>query len=234
MKRARFAATAALGLGATACYGLGLAAGGEYFVGVPIGESKITAFHFAGSETPVDMTSGWPLKIGAANFGLTSLVALSPHWGIEAGFDIHTGYYNKETTIDYGWGVTYVEPEDNVKWSLMDFYAGPRFNFRPGAKVRPFLAGGAILGRSKYELKDIEGGEVVVRSSGPAFGFYAGGGTEVLLSGKLTLTFPVKFNMLSGAEYSYDGELEGFSNSWKPGPYVTVGLGLNYATLGAP
>jgi hypothetical protein len=234
MIRAGFAALAVSALGATASYGVGLALGGEYFAGIPVGESKITAVDFAGSEIPVDMTSGWPFKIGAANFGVTSLVALSPRWGIEAGFEVHTGYYNKEATIAYDREFGYVEPEDNVKWSLLDFYVGPRFSFRPAAKIRPYVAGGAIIGRSKYELKDLEGEEVEVRSSGTAFGFYAGGGTAVLLSDKVTLSFPVKFNMLAGAKYSYEGDLEGFSNSWKPGPYVTIGLALSYAAFGAP
>jgi hypothetical protein len=50
----------------------------------------------------------------------------------------------------------------------------------------------------------------------------------------MTITFPVKFNMLFGAEYSYEGDLEGFSNDWKPGPYVTAGLGVSYAVSGTP
>jgi hypothetical protein len=238
MIRATFVAIAALAFAAAASYGLGLAVGGSYFVGVPVGASKITAFSFGGVATPVDMTDGWPLKIGAVNFGLTSLVALTPSWGIEAGFEVHTGYKNKEATIkstyvlsgrEYRW--EWLEPEDNVQWSLLDFYAGPRFSFRAGAKVRPFVAGGAIFGRSKYELNDREGGEAEVRASGPAFGLYGAAGGAVRLSNKLTLTFPVKFNVLFGAEYSYEGPLEGFSNDWKPGPYATAGAGLTYAVF---
>jgi opacity protein-like surface antigen len=169
--------------------------------------------------------------MGPANFALTSLAAVTPLLNIEAGFELHTGYYNKEAAIDYGGGPSYVEPEDNVKWSLLDIYAGPRFSFRPRGKFRPFAAGGIIFGRSKYELKELEGNEVEVRSSGPAFGWYAGAGGAVRLSDKLTLIFPVKFNMLFGAEYSYEGPLENFSNDWKPGPYVTAGIGLTYAAF---
>ncbi len=213
-------------------YPLGLALGGTYFIGIPAGESEITAVHVGGETTPVDMAAGWPFKIGAANFGLASLAALTPSWGIEAGFEVHTGYHNKEATIDYGDRPSYVEPEDNVKWSLQDFYTGARLSFRPGAGIRPFVAGGVIFGRSKYELKELEGARLEVSSSGPAFGFYAGAGGAVRLSDKLILTFPFKYNMLFGAEYSYADSLENFSNDWKPGPYVTAGVGVTYAAFG--
>jgi hypothetical protein len=232
MIRATFATLAALVFGAGTSYALGLAFGGNYFVGIPVGESKITAVHVNGENIPVNMAAGWPFKIGATNFALTSLAAVTPSWGIEAGFELHTGYKNKEATIDYGKGPSYVEPEDNVKWSLLDVYAGPRFSFRPGGKVRPFVAGGIIFGRSKYELKELEGNEVEVRSSGPAVGWYAGAGGTVRLSDKISLDFPVKFNMLFGAEYSYEDSLEDFSNDWKPGPYVTAGIGVTYAAFG--
>ena len=231
MTRVTFITLAAVVVGAGTSYALGLAFGGTYFLGIPVGESKITAVHIDGEKTPVNMTDGWPLKMGPANFALTSLAAVTPLLSIEAGFELHTGYYNKEAAIDYGGGPSYVEPEDNVKWSLLDIYAGPRFSFRPRGKFRPFAAGGIIFGRSEYELKDIEGKEVEVRSSGPAFGWYAGAGGAVYLSDKIILTFPVKFNMLFGAEYSYEGSLENFSNDWKPGPYVTAGIGLTYAAF---
>lgn len=236
--RVTSATIAAVILGAGMSYALGLAFGGTYFLGIPAGESKITAINFGGAETALDMTDGWPLKIRAANFALTSLAEFTPSWGIEGGFEVHTGYKNKEATIkgtyvlngrEYRW--EWLEPEDNVKWSLLDFYAGPRFTFRPDRKFRSFAAGGVIFGRSKYELKDIEGNRVEVRSSGPAFGWYAGAGAAVYLSDKITLTFPVKFNMLVGAEYSYEGPLENFSNDWKPGPYVTAAVGITYAAL---
>jgi hypothetical protein len=232
MIRAMFAALTALALGAATSNGLGLALGGNYFVGIPVGESKITAVHVDGENIPVNMTDGWPFKMGRANVALTSLVTVTPLLSVEAGFELHTGYYNKEATINYGEGPSYVEPEDNVKWSLLDIYAGPRFSFRPGGKVRPFAAGGVIFGRSKYELKELDGDEVEVRSSGPAFGWYAGAGGTVRLSDKISLDFPVKFNMLFGAEYSYDDTLEDFSNDWKPGPYVTAGVGVTYAAFG--
>jgi len=231
MTRVTFITIAAVVLGAGTSYALGLAFGGTYFLGIPVGESKITAVHLDGETAPVNMTDGWPLKMGPANFALTSLAAVTPSLSIEAGFEVHTGYKNKEATINYGEGPSYVEPEDNVKWSLVDIYAGPRFSFRPGGKVRPFAAGGVIFGRSEYELKDLEGKEVEVRSSGPAFGWYAGAGGAVYFSDKMILTFPVKFNMLFGAEYSYEGSLENFSNDWKPGPYVTAGIGLTYTLI---
>ncbi|HUV87961.1 MAG TPA: hypothetical protein VMX79_12720 [bacterium] len=231
MIRVTFVTTAAVVLGAGASYALGLAFGGTYFVGIPVGESKITAVHVDGETTPVNMTDGWPLKMGPANFALTSLAAVTPLLSIEAGFELHTGYKNKEATIKYGEEQSLIEPEDNVKWSLLDIYAGPRFSLRSRGNIRPFAAGGIIFGRSKYELKDIEGNRVEVRSSGPAFGWYAGAGGAVYLSDKITLTFPVKFNMLFGAEYSYEGPKKNFSNDWKPGPYVTAGIGITYAAF---
>jgi opacity protein-like surface antigen len=231
MIRVTFGIIAAVVLGAGTPYALGLAFGGTYFLGIPVGESKITAVHVDGKDEPVNMTDGWPLKMSPANFALTSLVTVTPLLNVEAGFELHTGYYNKVATINYGEGPSYVEPEDNVKWSLIDIYAGPRLSFRPGGKVRPFAAGGIILGRSKYELKELEGNEVEVRSSGPAFGWYAGAGGAVYLSDKIILTFPVKFNMLFGAEYSYEGPLENSFNDWKPGPYVTAGIGITYAAF---
>jgi len=228
--RVTFAAIAFVILGAVAAYGLGFSLGGTYFLGIPVGETKITAVHYGGETTPVDMTDGWPFKVGPANFALTSLTAVTPSWNIEAGFEVHPAYYNKEAAIDYGGGVSYVEPEDNVKWSLWNVYGGVRFNIPSGAKVRPFVVGGAIFGRSTYELKDLEGGGAVeVSSSGPAFGLYAGGGAAVDLSDKVALHCPIRFNMLSAAEYSYEGSVSDFSNDWKPGPYVTAGLGITYA-----
>jgi opacity protein-like surface antigen len=238
MIRVTFVTVAAVVLTVGTAYALGLALGGTYFLGIPIGESKITATHVEGKDTPVNMTDGWPFKMGPANFAVTALATITPLLSIEAGFEMHTGYHNKEATIKgtevingeehpFEW----LEPEDNVKWSLLDIYAGPRFSFRPGGKVRPFVAGGVIYGRSKYELKSRESTKVEVRSSGPAFGWYAGAGGAVYLSDKITLTFPVKFNTLFGAEYSYQDSLENFSNDWKPGPYVTAGIGITYATF---
>jgi hypothetical protein len=231
MIRVTFATVAAVIIGAGAVHGLGLSLGGAYFVGIPVGESKITAVHYGGETTPVDMTDGWPFKVGPANFALTSLAAVTPRLSIEAGFELHNGYKNEAATIIYAERQIRVEPEDNVKWSLWDIYGGPRVNLLSRGKVRPFVAGGVIFGRSAYELKDVEGREVEVRSSGPAFGWYAGGGGAAYLSDKMTITFPVKFNMLFGAEYSYEGPVEGFSNDWKPGPYVTAGLGVTYALI---
>ncbi len=238
MIRVTFITIAAVVLSAGASYALGLAFGGTYFLGIPIGESKIMAVHVDGETAPVNMTNGWPLKMGPANFALTSLAAVTPLLSIEAGFELHTGYKNKEATIktadeqngEYQ-SSEWLELEDNVKWSLMDIYAGPRFSFRSRGKIRPFAAGGIIFGRSKYELKDLEGKQVEVRSTGPAFGWYAGAGAALYFSDKMILTFPVKFNMLFGAEYSYEGSVEGFSNDWKPGPYVTAGIGLTYAAF---
>ena len=236
MIRVTFVTMAAVVLSAGASYALGLAFGGTYFLGIPVGESKITAVHVDGETTPVNMTDGWPFKMGPANFALTSLAAVTPLLSIEAGFEVHTGYKNKEATIKYvrndqKYGYERLEPEDNVKWSLIDIYAGPRFSFRSRGKIRPFAAGGIIFGRSKYELKDLEGKQVEVRSAGPAFGWYAGAGAALYLSDKIILNFPVKFNMLFGAEYSYEGSLDNFSNNWKPGPYVTAGIGLTYAAF---
>ncbi len=238
MIRVTFVTMVAVVLSTGASYALGLAFGGTYFLGIPVGESKITAVHLDGETAPVNMTDGWPFKMGPANFALTSLAAVTPLLSIEAGFEVHTGYKNKEATIKTAGTLKgedqpseWLEPEDNVKWSLIDIYAGPRFSFRSRGKIRPFVAGGVIFGRSKYELKDLEGKQVEVRSAGPAFGWYAGAGAALYLSDRIILNFPVKFNMLFGAEYSYEDSLENFSNNWKPGPYVTAGIGLTYAAF---
>lgn len=229
MLRVTFLTAAATLLGAGTSLALGWAFGGTYFAGIPVGESKITAVHYGGETIPVDMTDGWPFKPGPVNFALTSLAALTPAWSVEAGFEWHGGYKNKEATIKSDEGQSFVEPEDNVEWSLWNVYGGPRFTFQPGAKVRPFVAGGVILGRSEYELKDRGGTRVEVRSTGTAFGGYVGGGAAVYLSDNVALTFPVKFHILLGAEYEYEGSLDDFSNEWQPGPYVTAGVGVTYA-----
>jgi hypothetical protein len=118
-----------------------------------------------------------------------------------------------------------------MKWSLWNFYGGGRRSFLSGAAVRPFVNAGAILGRGTYELKDLRGAAVEIRSSGLALGWYVGGGIAARLSEKATLQCPIRFNILSTAEYSYEGITDGFSNDWKAAPYVTVGLGLTFALI---
>ncbi len=229
---------------AGAAYGIGPWGIGVYHIlGIPMGESTITEtdYTFQGQTytATVDMTDGYPFKMSAVNFGLGGIVYFTGMFAAEVGFEMHTGYKNKEARIratytfdgmtdHFGW----LEEEDNVTWKMMNIYVGPRYAY----KLRPdfwILGRGGLLYSLRSEIEydkkwrtlDIIG----VSEKGTHLGVYGGGGFNwFFMPHKFAVTGLYTYNKLFEGTYTYAGLPVNFDEKWKPASYVTVGTGVEY------
>lgn len=235
-----------LGLAAAAAYGVGpIGIGGYYILGMPMGESTITeATVTEGGQSltfTFDMTDGYSWKMGPANFGLGGIVYFIPMLAAEGGFEMHTGYKNKGSTIKgtaTAEGMTlpidYVEKEDNVTWKMMNIYFGPRFAYPVNPSIRILGRGGFIYSVSsklEYDTEFMEEKMTGVSAKGTHLGAYFGGGLNYFVTPSVAITGMGTYNMLFEGTYDYsglpaeDGDLE---EKWKPAPYVTVAAGAEF------
>ena len=143
---------------AAGAYGTAGGFGIYYFLGIPISEAKITESTLSSLTAEIDMTDGYPLKMSPVNFMIGGIVYFIPSFGVECGFDIHTAYKNKETTIK-GTITTAGETEffelrqreDAITWKMNNFYAGARYTYPTSAGINPVGCGGLIISRSTIE-----------------------------------------------------------------------------------
>lgn len=239
----------ALGLAAASAYGIGpIGVGGYHILGLPMGESTITeATESEGGLSitdTIDMTDGYSWKMGLVNFGFGGVVYFIPMLAAEGGFEMHTGYKNKEATIKGTAtedGETdpfeYVEKEDNVTWKMMNIYFGPRFAYAVKDNFWILGRGGFLYSLSSKLEYDAEfQGEKMtgVSAKGTHLGAYFGGGLNYFVTPKVAITGLYTYNMLFEGTYEYSGlpadwdqEVD-LEEKWKPAPYVTVGTGVEF------
>jgi opacity protein-like surface antigen len=220
---------------AAAAYGVGLGLGAYYLIGMPMGDLTVSELTIQGTNLDVDMESGIPFKMGPANFGVGAVLNVIPMFGIEGGFEIHTGYKNKEADVRYElFGLTneWTEPEDNTTWTMMNLYVGGRANIPTGTLVEPFGGGGLILSVNKFEPEnEWLGNELEFKQYIQAtnIGVYFGGGVNFFVTRKVAITVPIKYNMLFSGDYTYyvrDTKMGGYSEKWQPPAYLTFGGGV--------
>lgn len=220
-----------------AAYGAGLGFGGYYLMGMPMGDLTVSEATY-NVTVPVEMEGGIPFKMGPANFGVGAVFNVIPMFGVEGGFEIHTGYKNKEADVAVlveGFRYEWNEPEDNTTWTMKNIYVGGRANFPTGSLVEPFGGGGFILSISKLEPESEWNGEefeewVDLSLRATNMGLYFGGGVNLFVTPKVAVTVPVKYNMLFATNYKYyfQDRYEGYSEKWKPPAYLTIGGGVTF------
>jgi opacity protein-like surface antigen len=214
-----------------------------------MGESTITegTATSMGESVPAtfDMTDGYPFKMGPANFGVGAVVYFVPMFGAEGGYEMHTGYKNKEATIKgtqtspgetntFDW----LEKEDNVTWKMNNFYAGARFTYPTAPGINPVGCGGLLISMSKLEYAEEFIGDPLtgdLSASGTHLGVYFGGGLNYFVTGNVAITALFKYNMLFEGNYTYDGldsitqeHVDALEEKWKPTPYLTTAFGVEY------
>lgn len=243
-------ALAVLGLAAAAAYGIGpIGVGGYYILGMPMGESTITEFTMSeGGESltaTIDMTDGYSWKMGPANFGLGGVVYFIPMLAAEAGFEMHTGYKNKESTIKGTLTIIgetfpfeWVEKEDNITWKMMNIYFGPRFAYPVNPSIRILGRGGLIYSLSSKLEYDVYENDIFeeepipgVSAKGTHLGAYFGGGMNYFVTPSIAITGLGTYNMLFEGTYEYSGlpaDTLSYEEKWKPAPYVTVAAGAEF------
>jgi hypothetical protein len=224
--------------------------GGYYFLGVPMGDAKITGSTVSimglSASADYDMTDGYPFKMGPANFAMGGIVYFVPMFAVEGGFEMHTGYKNKEATIKGTYtyeGETgpfeYDEKEDNLTWKMNNIYAGARYTYPTAAGIIPIGCAGLLISMSKIEYADEFWGDPLEKdliASAMHTGLYFGGGMNFFVTSHVGITALFKYNVLFEGTYDHEGyddyvgipgiELE---EKWKPSPYVTTAFGIEYS-----
>ncbi len=189
MRNVTLAVSALLAI-AAASYGVGLGLGGYHLVGMPVGDLTVSELTVQGIKLDVDMENGIPFKMGLANFGVGAILNVVPVFGIEGGFEMHTGYKNKEAAVGYeimGETNEWTEPEDNTTWKMMNLYVGGRANIPTGTLVEPFGGGGLIISINKFEPEDEWLGNKLVSDQ-----YIQATNTGVYFGGGVTSSSPVK------------------------------------------
>ena len=245
MRKVTLTVTAILIIAASS-YGVRAGFGGYYLLGIPMGEATITeataTFMGESLTATIDMTDGYPFKMGPANFGVGGVVYFIPMLGAEGGFEMHTGYKNKEATIKgmYTVGgetfpVQYREKEDNVTWKMNNVYAGARFTYPTATGINPVGCGGLLISMSKIEYAEEFEGEPFegdLSASGTHLGVYLGGGVDYFVTRNVAITAVLKYNALFEGTYDYEGYFVGpevnYEEKWKPSPYLTTAFGVGY------
>jgi len=210
-----------------------------------MGESTITEATETDEEgsltMTLDMTDGFSWKMGLVNFGFGGAVYFIPMLAAEGGFEMHTGYKNKEATIKgtatiegetlpFEWA----EKEDNLTWKMMNIYFGPRFAYPVNPSIWILGRGGFLYSlSSKIEYDAEVQGEAMtgVSAKGTHLGAYFGGGLNYFVTPKVAITGLYSYNMLFEGTYDYSGlpaEYGDVEEKWKPAPYVTVGTGVEF------
>jgi len=231
VRKITLAVTAAAAL-AAGSYGVGLGVGGYYLVGMPMGELTLSGLSYMGETISIDMDSGIPFKLGPANFGFGAVVEFTPMFGVEGGFEMHTGYKNKEAEVSgniMGEPFRWTEPEDNVTWTMTNIYLGGRVTFPTGTLAEPFGGGGLLLlSSNKF---DYEEDNAYFKAT--AMGAYFGGGVNLFVTPKVAVTVPLKYNLVFESDYTYyeNGTRYEFTETWKPPAYLTVGGGVTFYPL---
>jgi hypothetical protein len=190
-------------LAATTASAVGFGFGGQYLLGMPVGEAKVTELSSFGISVPVDMSSGLPLKVGMTNFGVGTVVNFVPMFGMEAGFEM----------------------QNNI-------YAGGRLNLPFRGFVKAYADGGFLLVMGKG-IALVDGEETNDYVKGTNMGVYFGFGTNVFVSKMFAISIPVKFNMPFAGTYKmygsgYEGPGEG---KLKPPAYFTFGVGAEFFVI---
>lgn len=209
--------------------------GGGYMPGIPMTEAKWTEGTYLGETVEIDMTDGYPFKMGPMNFYAGAVFNIHPMIGIEGGMDYHMGYKNKEATIRgtlnyHGVEIPIEEDisEDDIKWRMMNFGGGARIKF-PLGLISPYASGGFLLSFTKVVELDGDGDETDDYSKATHLGVYFGGGMNIFFTDKIAINIPVKYNMFFTGKHTFyvDGdEDEDASARIKPPQILTVGVGL--------
>jgi hypothetical protein len=234
----------------TFCSAVGLAVGGYYVYGMPIGELTASEAAYMGDTVTIDTENGIPFKMGHLNFGGGGVLSFFPFLNVEAGVEIHGRYKNEEATFrgtaeyqDQQINMEWDEDEDNITWSMINFYGGNRVKLLSRGNVKLSADIGLILSRSKIEPEeewvgqDLQKGQFI-KALNP--GVYFGGIINLFVSGKTAITIPVRYNHMFGADYEYYVQagpagdyydVTGYTEKWKPPSYITVGAGIEYSVL---
>jgi hypothetical protein len=216
---------------AGAAYGVNWCVGGYHLLGVPVGESEVTEATSGGVSASIDMTDGYPFKMNPANLAVGTIIYIVPAWVvIEGGFEMHTGYKNKEATIKTTM-TQWLEDEDNVTWKMNNFYVGYRYDYQISQPVWIFARLGAIYSLSKLEYADEFHGNPItgdLSATGNHPGLYVGGGWNWWVIPKLAITGMYTYNILFEGTYTYDGLPGTYEEKWKPARYLTAATGVEY------
>jgi len=226
---------------ASAAWGVGPIGVGAYqIVGIPVGESTITEASGPGGTLTLDMTDGFPWKMGYANVDVATIVYFMPWLAAEGGFEVHTGYKNKAATIrgtitppgaPFGWD----EAEDNTTWKMMNLYVGPRFAYAVVPDFRILGRVGLLYSLSsdlEYDTKLHALTWTGASAKGTHLGTYFGSGFNWFFipnNPHFAITGLYTYNMLFEGTYDYSGAPSTLEEEkWKPAPYVTAATGLEY------
>ena len=215
-----------------------LGIGGYYLIGTPRGELTASELVGSGITLDIEMEDGIPFKTGPANFGAGIVFNIIRYLGVEGVIEVHTGYKNKESYVQGTWDIPpgefyWREAENNITWSMTNFYFGARANIPTGTLFEPFGGGGLLISmnslnpdgrwRDRWLAYDRD-----VRATN--MGLYFGGGANFFVTRKIAITVPFKYNVVFSGTYDF-GATELFpahTEKWNPPAYVTVGGGVTF------
>ncbi len=211
-------------------YAFSVGFGGGYFLGLPVTEMKITGETYYGFNFKVNMTDGYPFKLGPTNVSFIGILNFTSIVGVEAGMDNHFGYKNKAATIkgsreSTGEPFEYDINEDTfMKFKMYALKVGSRFTFPVGGFFKPYANGGLLVAFAKIENPQVEGEYY----KGNHLGVYAGGGINLFVTKNIAINVPVSFNTFFAGKHSYYYEgtkVGGYGIKFKPPSFITFGAG---------
>ncbi|MCP4231285.1 MAG: hypothetical protein GY771_14205 [bacterium] len=227
---------------------VGLAVGGGYVFGYPIGTSLITE-ETIGDETRIyDIDSGIKMGYGATNFSIGLIFSPSDFvaLGIEGGAEYHMTYRNEACSIT---GTTeYLGNEsehnevmaaDELEHEIILLNVGARYTAPLLGMFRPFIGGGFAYSMNKLHELDGEGVRSGTFDSGKNPGIYGLAGLELSMARNYSVYIPVKYTYFW--EGSYDKQItdDDGGGGFAPGdpvtdyklqttPMLSIGIGIYY------
>jgi opacity protein-like surface antigen len=228
-----------------AAYPVGLAIGGGYVFGYPIGTSLKTEETIGEDTRTFDLDSGIEMGYGTTNFGLGVVFLPSDYvtFGFEGAAEYHMTYRNKACSIT---GTTeYLGEEseynetmeaDELEQEIILLNAGARYTAPFLGMFRPFIGGGFAYAINKLHELDEEGARSGVFDSGNNPGIYGMVGLELSMSRNYSIFIPIKYTYFWAGTYDMQISDGGSGGGLAPAteyklqttPILTVGIGIYY------